>query len=59
VHEIKEVNHRITGTIRWQGFRNKNTRERHQLIRERVRNTLGMNGINVDILYPLAPGEKL
>jgi hypothetical protein len=59
VHEIRERNHRVTGTIRWNGFNGKDIPERHRLITERVRNRFGMRGINIDVLFPLAPGESL
>ena len=51
--------HLVTGIITWNGFGGLDSRERHRLISERVRNKLGMRALNLGILFPLAPGEKL
>jgi hypothetical protein len=51
---IVEKNHIVTGTIVWKGFKNKELEERHDLLEK-----LGMKGINIGMLFPLAPGEKL
>jgi hypothetical protein len=59
VRDIQEINHRISGTIIWQDFKDKTVRERNRLVTEKVRNRLGLEGMNVDFLFPLAPGEKL
>jgi acid stress-induced BolA-like protein IbaG/YrbA len=59
VDDVKEENHRVLGTIVWNGFKGKDSRERNRLVTEKVRNRLGLRGINVGILFPLAPGEKL
>jgi acid stress-induced BolA-like protein IbaG/YrbA len=59
VSGIKEENHRVVGTIISSEFEGMDSRERTRLVTERVRNRLGLRGINVGILFPLAPGEKL
>src|SRR5256885_1281125 len=59
VRGLKEENHRVVGTIIWDGFKHKDSEERNRLVTERVRNKLGLRGINVGILFPLAPGEEL
>ncbi len=56
---VTEKNHRVTGTVIWKGFKGKDSDERHRLIDERVLDKLGMRGINVGVLFLLAPGEKL
>jgi len=56
---VKEENHRIIGVIQWEGFKNVGIDERNRWVTERVRNKLGLKGLNVGILYPLAPGEHL
>jgi len=59
VEGIIEKNHRVTGTIFWKGFKNKNSEERHRLLTERVLDKLGLKGINIGVLFPRAPGEEL
>jgi len=49
----------ITGTIYSEEFKNKDVSARNNLVWERVRNKLGLRGINVGVLFPLAPGERL
>ena len=56
---VTETNHRVVGTIIWEGFKDKDVEERNRLVTEKVRNKLGLRGINVGILFPLAPGERL
>ena len=56
---ITEKDHQVIGTIIWKGFKGKDTDERHRLIDERVLDKLGMKGINIGVLFPRAPGEKL
>jgi acid stress-induced BolA-like protein IbaG/YrbA len=51
--------HRIAGTIVWPKFSDYEDTERHRLVIERVRNRLGLRGLNVGVLFPLAPGERL
>jgi len=50
---------RINGIIVWDGFKNMEIRERNTEVTRRVRNKLSLNGMNVGILYPLAPRERL
>ena len=57
--EIWEKDQRVLGVITWDQFKGMEPAERHRLIRERVRNKLGLSGMNVGVLFPLAPGEKL
>ena len=52
-------NLRILGTIRWQGFRGMGDGDRNTLVTQKVRNELGLRGINIGVLVPLAPGESL
>ena len=56
---IQEENHRVIGSIVWKDFKGMDSKERHRLVTEKVRNRLGLRGINVGILFPLAPGEIL
>jgi hypothetical protein len=57
--ELAEELNRITGTIRWEEFRPMDISDRNSLVTKRVRDKLGLRGMNVGILYPLAPGEAL
>lgn len=59
VNDLKAEDHRITGDIIWSGFENKEIKERYRLMSERVRDKLGLSGINVGNLLLLAPGEKI
>lgn len=56
---IREEHHRILGNIVWKGFKGQDISERSRLITEKVRDRLGLRGLNVGVLFPLAPGEKL
>jgi hypothetical protein len=56
---IREEDHRILGTIVWKGFKGQDISERSHLITAKVRDRLGLKGLNVGVLFPLAPGEKL
>jgi hypothetical protein len=51
--------HRISGTIVWPGFRDMEIEQRDHLVLRKVRDRLGLRGRNVDLLFPLAPGERL
>lgn len=55
---IREENNRILGSIVWKGFRGQNSQERNRLITEKVRDRLGLRGLHVGFLFPIAPGEK-
>jgi hypothetical protein len=55
---ITEKDHEVVGTIIWKGFKGKDPEARGQLLLDRVLDKLGMRGINIGFLYPLAPGEK-
>lgn len=58
VSDIREGEyHRVTGTIRWYGFKGKELDERYNLLL-RARNKLEDRGIKVGFLLPLAPGEQ-
>lgn len=60
VDDVKENESRqVSGIIWWAGFKRMALRERNRLVHERVRNTLGLAGVNVGLLFPLAPGENL
>jgi len=59
VDKVTEENHRVLGTIVWDQFQGMDSRERSRLITERVRDRLGLKGINIGILFPKAPGEPL
>jgi len=59
VGQIREENHRVTGSIVWSSFRGMEYRERNRLITEKVRNKLGLKGINIGLLFPVAPGEVI
>jgi hypothetical protein len=59
VSAITEQNHRIGGIIVDEEFRKLDSRQRMNLVTKRVRDRLGLRGINVGLLFALAPGEKL
>jgi hypothetical protein len=59
VSGIHEENGRVLGTIVWQDFKEMDSRRRNRLVTERVRGHLGTRGVNVGVLFPLAPGEYL
>jgi hypothetical protein len=59
VNGLMEQNHRVVGEIIWDGFKERDIEERNRLVTERIRNRLGLKGINVGVLFPLAPGEHL
>lgn len=54
VSELGEKDYRVTGTIVWDGFQHKDSWERNRMVTERVRDRLGMRGINIGILFPRA-----
>lgn len=56
---VQEKQGRIVGNIVWTGFEKMDVSARNQLVTQRIRNPLGFRGLNVGILYPLAPGEHL
>jgi len=56
---ITEEDHEVVGAVVWKGFKGKDLDERHRLMDERVLDKLGMRGINVGLVFLLAPGEKL
>lgn len=56
---IIEEGHRIGGTFFWPKFKGMDFSERNRLVTRRVRDRLGLHGINIGFLFPLAPGEKL
>ena len=56
---VREEGNRIGGVIFWAGFSNMDIGERNRMVTERIRNRLGLRGMNIGILFPLAPGEKL
>ena len=56
--ELTEApDHRIMGTIISEEFRDLDAPDRNRLVTERIRNKLGYRGLNVGLLFPLAPGE--
>jgi hypothetical protein len=55
---IREEDHRIKGNIIWNGFKGQDARERNRQVTEKVRDKLGLKGLNVGFLFPLAPGER-
>jgi len=57
--DIEETNGRINGPIISAEFKGLDDVARNKLVTERVRNHLGLKGLNIGILVPLAPGEKL
>jgi hypothetical protein len=57
VSDIHEENDRVMGTFSWPKFQDMDIKERNRLVREEIRGTLGLDGINVGFLLPLAPGE--
>lgn len=59
VEGIQEENHRVLGSIVWEGFKDMDYKERNRLVTLKVRDTLGYRGMNVGVLFPLAPGETL
>ncbi len=59
VSHLAEENHRVVGTVYWDGFQNMPPRERNRLMTERVRDRLGLKGLNVGVLFPLVRGETL
>jgi hypothetical protein len=58
VDEIIARNHRILGAIIWDQFQNMDVGARNRLVTGRVRDRLGLRGLNVGYLIPLAPGES-
>ncbi len=57
--DVVEEDHRIFGTIRSREFKPiKDSTERNRLVTTKVRDRLGLRGLNVGILFPRAPGEK-
>jgi stress-induced morphogen len=59
VDGVQEEHYRVLGSIVWKDFKGMPSEDRHRLVTEKVRNRLGLKGINIGILFPLAPGEKL
>ncbi|MCX6360658.1 MAG: hypothetical protein NT029_12660 [Armatimonadetes bacterium] len=59
VTRIRQEGSRVLGVIVSSEFTDKEDRERNRLVSERVRELLGLRGLNVGILFPLAPGESL
>ena len=57
--EVKEKNHRVTGTIIWPHFTNQSAEYPNRLVTERVRNKLGQRGTNVGFLFPLASPDEI
>lgn len=57
--DIKETEGRINGPIFWSEFRGLDLFARNRLITERILDQLGLKGLNIGNLVPLAPGEKL
>ena len=49
---------RINGTIVWRGFARMSVSDRNKLVSERIRDALGLNGLNIGILFPLASEEE-
>ncbi len=58
VDSLQEQNHRVTGTIVSREFEGKDAWERNRLVTERVRDRLGLRGVNVGFPFPVAPGEQ-
>jgi hypothetical protein len=56
---LEEADHRITGKVRWDGFKGVELEDRSQMMRKRVRDVLGLNGMNVGVIFTLAPRERL
>lgn len=56
---LKEENYRILGPMWWDGFADMDIVKRNHLITERVRNKLGLTGMNIGVIFPLEPGEDL
>jgi hypothetical protein len=54
---LEEAGHRIMGTIVSREFAGMDQGARNRLVTERGRDVLGLRGLNVGILVPLAPGE--
>jgi hypothetical protein len=59
VSEILEENHRVFGTVRWNGFSDYSQEDRNRLVTQRVRNKLGFKALNVGMLFPRVPGEDI
>ena len=59
VNGIREENHHISGRFDWAPFRGMEIEDRLAQVRKKVRNRLGLRGLNVGTLYPMVPGEKL
>ena len=59
VTEITEVGSRIIGTIRSPEFEHMTSTQRNQEVTKRVRDKLGLRGLNVGILFPRAPGKAV
>ncbi len=59
VSGITEDDHRIGGIIVWPGFKSLDSIERNQLVTEKVRDRLGLRGLNVGLLFPRASEEDL
>lgn len=58
VSDIDEIDGRVTGTIRWDGFKGMDLDERYDRVTEAVWGRLGSRGLNIGFLLPLAPGDK-
>jgi len=59
VDGFREERDLIKGIIVWEGFKKIDYLERSKMVDEKVRDPLGLRGLNVDIIYTLAPKEKL
>lgn len=55
--DLQEDDHRVVGTIISEKFKNMESEQRNELVTKEIRDKLGLNGINVGFLFPLAPGE--
>ena len=52
-NKIEIKNYRITGTIVWNGFKNKTPETRNKIVIEKIRNKIGFRGTNLGFLLPL------
>lgn len=59
VSGLEERNSRVTGAIVWPEFGSVDIWERNRLVRDKVRERLGLSGLNVGILLPMASKDEL